>query len=208
MIRRATYTADIVGITTLTFGRMMQSPRDKGESAEAHDKRCWKERCHTTKEGFVEWPIVAFKMGMVFAAKLKGEKIKGKGQRTYTASFNTGIMPDPTAPPAIIQRKVDGLWRKVHIDDIEGRDIAVPADGKKGGSKRVYRRFPEIDPPWTIIGLSFVVIDDDLIENPDCITEAFEKAGVQAGIGCNRPQTAGGDHGMFLIENVKFEVLE
>lgn len=206
-MKRATYQADIVGLTTLTFGRMLQSERENGESADAHDKRCWRERCHTDRDGYVMWPFIAFKLAMESAAILRGDKVPGKGSSKFTARFKTGVMIDPTAPTTHVYRANSGKEERIHIDDITGRSIHVPADGRRGGSKRVPRTFPEVDPPW-VVHLSAFIVDADLIEHKDIVTRTLEVAGLQIGIGVNRPGTSGGDHGIFKVENVVFEVIE
>ena len=206
-MKRATYTADLVGITTLTFGRMLQSERLNGESADVHDKRCWKERCHALKDGRVIWPGIAFKLGLEQAAKMRMDKVPGKKSSTFTARFKTGVMVDPTAPPTVVYQ-LDGTKEDaVTIEGITGRSIYVPSDGRRGGTTRVPRIFPEVDPKW-VIHLSLMIVDADLIEHSDVITRTLETAGLQIGIGCNRPGTSGGDHGIFLVETPMFEVVE
>jgi len=208
-MRRGIFSADIIGLTTLTFGRMFQSPRKGKESAEAQDKRCWRERCHINKDDLVLVPPIAFKLGMEQASKLRNDKVPGKNRSTFTARFKSGIMTDPTAPETLVYAINDESKKlePVHIDDVIGRTISVPSDGTRGGSKRVPRCFPEIDPPWNI-AIGFMVVDADIIEHPEMISETLETAGYQVGIGCNRPGTNGGDHGIFRVENFKFEIIE
>lgn len=205
-MKRATYRFDAVGLTTLTFGQMFQSAKKSDEGPEAYDERCWKERCHALPDGRVVWPSIAFKQLAVSAAKLRGDKVSGKRGATYTQRFKTGLMLDPTAPPTIVYRVVDGEEDAVTLDTIVGRRIMVPSDGRPGGSTRVGRRFPEVDPTW-VIHVSLFVVDMDIIEHSDILTQCFETGGLQAGIGCNRPGTSGGDHGVFRVENQRFEVM-
>lgn len=199
-MRQGRFEADLVGLSTLTFGRQFQSEKMEKESASEHDARCWRERMHRTSDGFVTAQPGGVKQALEFAAGLAQDKVKGKGKATFKARVVSGIWADPSEPQIV---HVKG--KPVHFEKVEGTSIAVPSDGKKGGSSRVYRRFPEINPPWKI-HVAFMVVDSDLIQCPEKLAEYLEMAGLQCGIGCNRPGR-GGDHGRFMVENFKFEVL-
>ena len=205
-MKRGTFQFDAAGLTPLTFGQMFQSARKSDEGPEAYDERCWKERCHALPDGRVFVPPIAFKLLAEYAATLRGDKVPGKGKSTYTKRIKSGIMLDPTAPPTVVYRIIGGKEEAVTLDNIIGRRIMVPSDGKRGGSTRVGRRFPEVDPPW-VVHVSLFVVDLDIIEHPEMLTLCFETGGLQGGIGCNRPSTNGGDHGVFRVENAHFEVL-
>lgn len=204
-MQRATFSATLVGLTTLTFGRMLQSDRGKGEGADAYDKRCWRERMHTNSDGYALLQPGAVKLAIEYAAKLRSDKIPGKGQQTFTKNIRTGMIVDSTTP-SVIEVMIDNEWCPVPAADVVGRVISVPSDGKRGGTKRVPRKFPEIDPPWRV-HVSLVVFDDALIEHSEKLTEYLELAGWQCGIGPNRPETSGGDHGMFQVVSPSFEVI-
>lgn len=200
-LRQAKFTAVLTGISTLTFGRMFQSERREKESAAEHDLRCWQERMHHTDEGLLMVQPGAIKYAIEDAARLASDKVKGKGAAKFTTRIRGGLFPI-NSPPQIISK--DGT--PIKYEDVPGRLIAVPSDGKKGGTTRVTRKFPELDPPWEVF-VAYRVIDADLIQSPEKILEYLESAGLQVGIGCHRPGKSGGDHGQFLVKDFKFEVL-
>lgn len=203
-MRKASLEATLVGISTLTFGRMLQSPREKGEGADKHDIRCWRERMHIDSGGRVLLQPGSVKLAIEFAAKLRSDKIPGKGQQTFTKNVRCGMVADPTASTVIEVQRGSSGWVPALASEVVGRTISVPSDGKQGGTKRVPRRFPEIDPPWRV-HVALVVFDDALIEHADRLQDYLELAGWQCGLGVHRPQTSGGDHGMFTVEDFLFE---
>lgn len=206
-MRKASFIATIRGMSTLTFGRMFQSEKNKGEGHDAYEKRCWRERMHSDSEGYVILQPGSIKLAMEIAAKLRSDSIPGKGKQTFTKNIRGGMVSDPTVSSMITVPSNDELseFVGVKVDDVIGRTINVPSDGRRGGTKRVPRTFPEIDAPWRV-DIGFMVFDDNLIEHNEKLHEYLELAGWQVGIGVHRPETSGGDHGMFEVEDYVFEV--
>lgn len=205
-MKRGVFRFDAVGMTRLTFGKMLQSEKRKDETHDEYDIRCCKERCHSLPDGRVIVPPIAFRQVGESAAKLRSESVPGKGAAKFTQRFKTGLMLDPTAPPTVVYRIIDGEEQAVTLDNIDVHRVMVPSDGRRGGTKRVPRNFPEVDPPW-VVHVSLIVVDLDLMAHPDVLTRCFETGGIQVGIGCNRAERSGGDHGSFRVVNPSFEVV-
>jgi len=200
-VRHAIMKATLAGLSTITFGRMLQSDKNQGESAEAHDKRCWRERMTTNESGEVCIHKLAPKLAMEVAAKFRSDSIPGKGKQTFTKNIRTGLVPSPNCDFTVNDANGDPIL----AENVIGRTISVPSDGRRGGSKRVPRKFPEIDPAWSI-DIEMLVFDQDLIEHNERLHEYLELAGIQIGFGSHRPETSGGDHGMFEVQS--FELVE
>lgn len=158
------------------------------ESKELHadyEKRVWQERAHTDENGYLFIPPMAFKNCLTSAAQYMGEQIPGKGKKTWTAKFKSGILvPAP-------------LITDVKAEDIEGEWLFVPSDGKTGGGKRVWKRFPLIK-KWT--GQIELYIMDEVITK-DVFKKHLEQAGAFIGVGRFRPER-NGYYGRFVVENL------
>ena len=167
--------------------RPIQSSKDRNETHDAYEQRTWRERCHTDKDGIVFIPPTAFKNCIAEAAKYKSIQIKGKGKATYTKHFEAGVMCK------------EPLSLGVHVDDVEALRLFVPADGKRGGSKRVWKTFPVFH-DWG--GTVEFLVLDEIIDN-----EIFEQhlidAGQFIGIGMSRPRN-NGYFGRFSIEKIEW----
>jgi hypothetical protein len=201
--------ATITGMSTITFGRMFQSEKNKGEGNDAFEKRCWRERMHVDDDGYVLLQPGSVKLAMEIAAKLRSDSIPGKGKQTFTKNIRGGIITDPSISSRIMVPVRSGEkpeFSGIKAIDVVGRTINVPSDGRRGGTKRVPRTFPEIDAPWRV-DVGFIVFDEDLIEHNEKLHEYLELAGWQVGIGVHRPETSGGDHGMFTVDDHMFEVI-
>ena len=158
------------------------------ESHVDYEKRTWKNRCHVDKDGIVFIPPMAFKNCLAEAAKYLSIQIPGKGKATYTKHFEAGVLV--TEP----------LSLGVHIDDVNGEALFVPADGKRGGSRRVTKYFPYIT-EWEG-KVDFMILDETITKN--VFADVIEQAGKFIGIGRFRPRN-NGYYGRFAIESVKWE---
>jgi len=145
------------------------------ESAADYEKRTWKNRCHTDDKGMVFIPPSAFKNCLSEAAKYLSIQIPGKGKATYTKHFEAGVMVSEIVPLGIHIDKMQPLW------------LFVPADGKRGGSKRVEKCFP-ITQQWEAT-VTFYVFDETITK--DVFRYVLEQAGKFIGIGFSRPRNNG-----------------
>lgn len=173
--------ATLESISPYGQSKLVEEPRLKNkagndiETHEDHEVRTWRERCHYDNSGHIFIPPMAFKNCLSEAAKFLSIQIPGKGKATYTKHFEAGIMvTDPLVLP-IKKDAVEGLW------------LFVPADGRRGGSKRVKKCFPVIQ-QWKG-EVPFYILDDTITK------EVFERhirdAGNFIGIGFSRPRNNG-----------------
>lgn len=162
-----------------------KKPRDK--THEEWEEETWRKRCHVNKDGFVFITPMAFKNCLSEAAKYKSIQIPGKGKSTYTKHFEAGVLV------------LEEIALPIKIEDVHGEPRHVPADGMRGGNKRVMKIFPEI-PSWEAV-VDFHIFDQIIDE--DVFTTHLTDAGMFIGIGVFRPRR-NGYFGRFSVENVEW----
>lgn len=168
----------IEGVSPLSFSAPTQSPKNQGETPDAHEERVWRERMHVDQDGIVFVPPGMIKGCLQDAAKYLSETIPGKGTSKYTKHFEAGIM---VASP---------LTLGIKAGDVQCDRRFVPSDGKPGGGKRVWKNFPIIMPPWTCSG-EILILDPVLEDKPIKVKEYLEYAGKLIGVGRFRPKNRG-----------------
>ena len=77
--------------------------KKKGETDYEWEQRTWRKRLHVNGEGRVFIPPMAFKKSLTRAAQHASERIVGKGQKTWGASFQMGIL---VVDPLVLSLKV------------------------------------------------------------------------------------------------------
>jgi hypothetical protein len=179
---------DIVGQGPISFSAPIQSKKNTGETHDAFEERTWKERLHVNGDGSVFIPPSALKNCLAEVAKYLGETVPGKGKATYTKHFEAGLLV--TAPIELGVKK----------DAVAGERLFVPASGKRGDGKRVWKTFPFIT-NWRGAG-SVYLLDPVLIDKPEKVLEFLKHAGQFIGLGRFRPRN-NGFYGRFKIENWK-----
>lgn len=180
--------AHLRSITPYSQSKAFVSTKDRDETHDEFDTRVWRERCHANGKGVVFIPPMAFKNCISEAAKYKAIKIPGKGNSTYTKHFEAGVLCN------------EPLSLGVHLDDVKCERLFVPADGKRGGSKRVFRTFP-IFHEWE--GVVQFLIFDEIINN-DIFEQHLIDAGQFIGIGRFRPRN-NGYYGRFEVVKVNWK---
>jgi len=181
---------DIISAGPLMFGKKIRAEKTTGESPDAYEKRTWRERLHVNTDGCVFIPAIALKRTLENIAQYLSESVPGKGKATWTKYFKAGMMiiEDILIQPLTKADDVQGLW------------LNVPADGRRGGSKRVDRCFPVI-PQWN--GHAEVILQDPLLmDNSGKVEEYVIHAGKFIGLLSMSPRS-GGNYGRFRIENFK-----
>lgn len=181
-------TAHLVSVSPYSQSRAHEVPKLERETSAAYEERTWRDRCHTTPDGNIFIPPMAFKMGLDAAAKMLGRQIPGKGKSTYTKFFLTGVLV--TEPVVLPVKK----------DDVPGERIHANADGVRGSGKRVFRTYPRID-EWTG-DVQFHVLADEITR--DVFEDHLKQAGSFVGIGRFRPQS-GGFFGRYSVKSVEWE---
>jgi hypothetical protein len=162
-------------------------PQLSRERKDEYEERTWRNKCHTMPSGKVFIPPMAFKMSLDRAAQMLGLQIPGKGKRTYTQFFLSGVLV------------VDPIVLPFSKDDAVLDRIYANADGKRGSGKRVWRNYPRFD-QW-IADVPFHVLADEIGE--DAFLQHLVQAGSFVGIGRFRPQN-GGFYGRFRVEKVNW----
>ena len=173
-------------IAPYSSGRHYTTPEKlPKESADAYDKRTWRERMHYDEQGMVFIPNMAFKWMMTDISKFLGNKIPGKRNATYGKHFESGILV------------LEGMPLGIDRMDVIGETLFVPADGKHGSGSRVDRIFPLI-PEWKG-KVTFYILDRVITR--EVFEEHLTEAGRFMGLGRWRPQR-GGTYGRFKVVKV------
>lgn len=151
-------------------------PEKSKEGKDAYEGRTWRFRMHVNDDGHVFIPNTCFENSIREAAKRLAIPVPGKGGKVlFSKYFEAGIMVP------------DGITLGVKADDVKGERLFVPADGKPGSGKRVYRTFPRIT-SWD--GTIKIYVFDDIITE-DVLRKVVDSAGFLVGIGRFRPEKRG-----------------
>ena len=175
-------------VTAYSQNRAIQSEKKNKESAADWERRCWRERMHVNSSGNVVIPAMAFKHVLADIAAYLSEKIKGKGNNTWTKHFQSGVLP---------MADVDTGYK---ASDVQGEVISVPIDGKRGGKSRVPKTFPVI-PKWSG-QIEFHIGDDSITE--EVFKRYLTQAGYLIGVGRWRARN-GGLYGRFEVKSIKWK---
>lgn len=185
MIERTVATFTMTGKSQLGYNAFVNVPKKDKESFDDYEKRTWQDRLHLSPEGTAVVPSMAVIKCLQECAKFLSEKIPGKGQATYTKHFDAGLMAGAEYFDTGIKK-----------EDVPGKWVHVPSDGKKGSGSRVLKCFPQIPAGWKISG-DIVILDGTITK--EVFKRVFEQAGVYIGIGAFRPRN-GGTNGRYGVE--------
>ena len=174
-------------VSPYSQSKYIQEKKTKDETHQEFEQRIWRERMHSTKDGYVFIPPMAFKNGLSEAAKYKSVQVPGKGKTTYTKHIESGVMV------------MDPLVLDVKRDDVPCEWLHLPSDGRRGGTKRVEKCFGIIH-DWH--GTVTYHIYDELV-NEEVFRSTLEDAGAFIGIGRFRPRN-NGFYGRYRVIDVKW----
>lgn len=188
-----TIIASIEGISPYSQSRSYEVDKLQGEGPDDFERRTWRNRLHVDDKGFVFIPPMAFKNALAETAKFLSIPIPGKGKATYTKHFEAGVLAVEPAKLAI------------KADDVQCERLFVPADGRRGGGKRVHKYFPVIPAGWKT-DFVFLVLDDTVLQtsvNGDVTVfeDVLDKCGKFVGIGRFRPRN-NGFYGRFEVKDI------
>ena len=183
---------EIKGIGSLVLGRPMQSPRGTDEDAAQHDARCWRERAHKDAEGYAAVSAISIQRSLVDAAKRLNHKVPGRRGENYKTAFDCGV-------DVVADNNVVRVLPATKDADVQGQSIFVPSDGKRGGSNRVWRKFP-IFSSWSL-KFDARVLDNTISEK--VFENHLKAAGLFIGIGSMR-KGKGGPNGQFSVVSLSF----
>lgn len=162
------------------------TPKLDKESPDEYEQRTWRERLHTDENGYVILPPMGFKFAIDAVAKKLRMRVPGKGSSEYGKLLSGGVMV------------MEGVKLPVKKDEVEGQQLFLNADGRRGGGTRVMRRMPFV-PKWSG-PMTFYILDNAIPK--DVFEKHLTEAGVLIGIGQHRPEN-GGYRGRFKVN--KFE---
>jgi len=182
-----TVIATLESISPYSQNGYIAEPRKERESADEHERRCWRQRMNTNAEGHVVIPPMAFYHCLCDAAKYLNMKVKGQGNSTYTAKIKGGVVVSEPLELPNVAAEVEGEW------------LLLPSNGKRGGGSKVPKCMPLIL-SWSG-GVKFEIIDP--IITKDVFTTMLEAGGMYIGIGRFRPQNMG-YYGRFSVAKVKW----
>lgn len=161
--------------------------RGDKESAQDHEERTWRSRIHVDEAGNVFIPATSFKNALSEAAKYLSVQIPGKGKATYTKHFEAGVLVP------------ESLTLNLKKDDVKCHRLFLPADGKRGSGKRVWKNMPIIH-AWEG-KVTFVILDENITQ--PVFTKILEESGKFIGVGTFRPRQ-NGMYGRFSVEGVEW----
>lgn len=154
---------------------VFRSEKSKNESYDDFEKRCWREKMSTNADGVVVIPAMALKKCLQSAASVLGEKIKGKGSKTYAKLFRSGIVPEGDIPVG------------VKADDVKPETFFCDAQPGKLGGGRVARVFPMVY-DWSGTATLLIVAPEI---SRDVFERTVEAASLLVGLGRFRPENGG-----------------
>lgn len=176
------------GTTPYSQSKHYDVEREERETPKDYEARTWRNRMHVDENGEVYAPPLCFKNALSSIAKFLGEQVPGRGKKTYTKSFESGILITEPLALGIKANEVPGEW------------LFVPADGIRGSGKRVDKCFPCIQ-KWE--GELTVHVLDDLITK-EVFERHLKQAGNFIGIGRFRPER-NGFYGRFIVKKIQWE---
>lgn len=184
-------TFKLTGASPLSMSRVVTVEKKTGEKPDTYEERTWRERIHRDENGEAYMPPTALKNCLESVARFLSESVPGKGMAKYTKHFTAGILV------------TDPLMLGVKAADIPGERLFVPADGKRGGGKRVWKTFPVIA-KWQTEARVYV-LDPVLCDDAGrAVLERYAKfAGQFVGLGRFRPER-GGFNGRFAVSGFKW----
>lgn len=181
-------TVDLKSIAPYSPSRMHFTPKLDRETADAYNERTWRNHAHVNSQGKVFIPGNCFLQSLRATAKHLSMQIPGKGKKTYTASFLSGV---------VCQNNID---LPLMLDDLELETLYLPSDGVAGSGKRVVKRFPVIK-EWGG-KLTFAILDPVIVEA--VFREHMVRAGELKGVGRWRP-AVGGMNGRFKVTAIDWQ---
>lgn len=196
------------GTAPYSPGRFFQTEKPKKTDHDEFDENHWRERAHVNAKGNVVIPCQAFYLGLLCAVMQNGEKIKGRGNKTFGDAFKTGVFfeSDDGADGSDNALLTDTKGAPYHIDRVRCDKVLVPSNGEpsvfaKGASKRVPRRFPLIPAGWSV-SLNVTILSPAITQ--DVFFSHVRDAGTFIGVGRFRPQSRG-RYGRFVIERAEWK---
>ena len=180
--------ATLRSVSPYSQSRPVQSIKTRDQTHDEFEQATWRERCHSDKSGMCFIPPMNFKNCIAEAAKYKSIQIPGKGKSTYTKHFEAGILCKEI------------LSLGINVKDVPGERLFVPASGKRGDGKRVWKTFPVFH-EWGGV-VEFLILDEVIYQETFLLH--LVDAGQFIGIGRFRPRN-NGFYGRFSVEGIDWK---
>jgi hypothetical protein len=162
--------------------RPHQEPQFENEAPGDYDKRTWRSHLHVENASVV-LPAKALYTSICDGAVYSMRKVSGN--YSWTKKFESGMI--------IFENPSLGI----HPDDVGFIDVYCDSKGKRNGTSRVMRRYPQI-PEWETT-FDLHIIDPILTE--DIVAEMISMGGLYKGIGRYRPENRG-TNGRFQLKSM------
>lgn len=182
---------EIQGISPYSQSKHYELDKLQGEGQDDYYQRTWKNHLHT-RNGEVFIPPNAFKNCLSEAAKYMNLSVPGKGKNTYTKHFEAGVQ---------ISRPI---MLGIKAEDVKCEKLFLPSDGKRGGSKRVWKYYPYLE-QWRGV-IECLILDETCLQTSrttgaTILEDVCRGAGQYIGLGRFRPRN-NGYYGRFDVLNI------
>ena len=176
------FTVKIVGVTPYSQSKVYEVESLQGEGKDDYAQRTWRNYMHVSKDGEVFIPPNAFKNCLSETAKYMNIGIPGKGKATYTKHFEAGV------------QVVKPILLGIRAADVKCEKLFLPADGRRGSGKRVWKYYPVMD-NWAgdveVIVLDETVLQTSRTTGATILEDVCRGAGQFVGLGRFRPRNNG-----------------
>lgn len=188
-------TFNIVGTSPYSQSKPYLTEALPNESHDDYRMRTWRDHLHV-RNGKVFIPPGAIKNCVSEAAKFMSISVPGKGKATYTKHVEAGVAC------------VKPIELGIAASDVESETLFLPADGRRGSGKRVWKTYPVLH-QWRG-SVELIILDETVLHTSqrtgDTVLQYIvEGAGQYIGLGRFRPRN-NGFYGRFIVED--FEVRE
>jgi hypothetical protein len=180
----------ITGIASYSQSKPHLTEMLPNESHDDYRARTWRNHLHVTKDGEVFIPPSSIKNCVSEAAKFMNISVPGKGKNTYTKHVEAGV--------SCIKPVLLGIKK----EDVQPETQFLPADGRRGSGKRVWKTYPTIA-NWSGM-VELLILDETVLQTSmrtgnTVLQDILEGAGQYIGLGRFRPRNNGW-YGRFTIE--------
>jgi|SRR6476646_2190360 len=186
------FNVEIRGVTPYSQSKVYDVEREQGEGLDDYAQRTWRNYMHVTKDGEVFIPPNAYKNCLSETAKYMNINVPGKGKATYTKHFEAGVQ--------VVKPILLGIKAK----DVRCEKLFLPADGRRGSGKRVWKYYPLIE-VWGGI-VEVIVLDETVLQTSrttgaTILEDVCRGAGQFVGLGRFRPRN-NGFYGRFDVTKI------
>lgn len=197
-MKKCRITLSGLALSAYSPSKVVMTPTLDREQPDDYDARTWRDHCTVNSEGYVCQPAMAYKMMFDTSSKKIGMKVPGRKGAGYAGFFTSGLFCNGDVPLLLDGKPI----KKTELTEAKHMQMFhVSPKGLRGGSSRVWKRYPMLF-GWK--GVAELIIVDDLL-TPEIVDHHAKAGGIIVGLGRFRPEN-GGTNGRFHVD--KFEVEE